>query len=88
MRAWTNSGKAVASSTPKASVAKRDRVANHSARIAANSPIAPISAGTIRHPIGRSPNTAMPSAISSLPSGGCSGLARCDRSSSARAAGR
>ena len=76
IRACTNSGKAVASSTPNAIVAKREPLANHIARIAANSASAPSKTGAIRQPRGRSPKIAMPSAISSLPSGGCSGLAR------------
>ena len=40
-----------------------------------------------RHPNGLSPNNAMPAAISSLPSSGCSTLRGPDRSSSAWAAG-
>ena len=38
----------------------------------------------MRQPSGRSPNSAMPRAISSLPSSGCSGLARVSSSSVAR----
>jgi hypothetical protein len=88
IRDCTNSGNAVVSSTPQVITAKRERLANHVARIAANNPSVPNSAGMIRQPSGRSPNSAMPSARISLPSGGCSGLSGFDSASTARAAGR
>ncbi len=88
MRLCTNSGNPVAISSPAATEAKREQLANHIARVAANSPSVPNSAGMIRQPHGLSPNTRMPSASSSLPSIGCSTLTGCDRAIRARAAGK
>ena len=69
-------------------VAGAERVVHHTARITANRPPVVASAAGSRQPSGPSPSSAMPSAISSLPSNGCSVLSGCDSASIARAAGR
>ncbi len=88
MRLCTKSMNPVATSQPHAIEAKRDSEANHSARMLANRPSVPNSAGKMRQPNGPSPNRRMPSAMISLPSGGCSMLLGWLRAIQSRAAGR
>jgi hypothetical protein len=87
MRLMTKSGKPETRNTPVRSDAMREQPANHMARMPANSASAPNRAGMMRQPSALSPNRRMPSAINSLPSGGCSGLTRLDSSRKVRAAG-
>ena len=88
MRLCTNSMNPVAISTPKDSAEKREGLANHIARMLANKVMPPAISGKMRQPNGSSPKIAMPKAMISLPSNGCSRLMYKPLASSSRAAGR
>ncbi len=79
--------KLVASSNPPITAVLREKLAHHSIRMKANRPSTPDAHGTIRHPTGPSPNSAIAPANSDLPSSGCSILAGWTRSARVRAAG-